>query len=104
MAYQNGSDDEAGWIDADVSFAEGADGAFAAMGDRPEVDKQDLVFAVVDEFVEVGFHLGDFTVIEVALEDRILQVNAVAFAELEDLAQALGIADIVGDDIIAAHV
>jgi hypothetical protein len=97
------SDNVAGSVEFRIGFSEGADGAFGAGFAGAEGDEENLVFAVVDEFLEFGFHADAFDRGEVALEDGKLQVIAEIFAGFENAAQAFRIRDVVGDDIGRAH-
>ena len=98
----DGSDDEAGLVDFFVGLADGGDDAFAAEGGGAEVDEDDLILVVVDVGAELFFELGFFEAGEVALEDGKLKVPAKVPAGLKNPAEALGVADVVGDDVIAA--
>jgi hypothetical protein len=85
-------------VEVDVGFAEGGDRGRAATFDGADVDEENLVFVVVDDAGEVGAKFDELSVVELTLEDGELEVFAPAEHELVDLAKALGVADVVGDD------
>ena len=69
----------------------------------PEMDEQDLVFVVVDDAGEFGAAADEVAGGELAFEDGVLEVVAVTAHGLEDLAEAVVVADVVADEVGLAH-
>lgn len=90
-------------VDGGVGQAEGRDDAVAAAGGGAEVDEEDLVFVVLDDFAENVPALGEVDGRELALEDRVLQVVAEVAHGLIDPAEAFVVADVVADEIGVSH-
>jgi hypothetical protein len=94
---------KAGGVHLGILQSNGTDGALAACVGHAEINKEDLVFVVVDDFVQLRFELNFLCPGEVALEYGELQMDAVAFANLENSAQTLGVADIVSNEKVSSH-
>jgi len=58
---------------------------------------------VMDDRTEARAQLYEFAVVQLASKDRELQMLAIAFHRLEDLAQPLRVADIVRHHVSLAH-
>ncbi len=97
------SDHDAGRIEVGVGLAESGDNAVAAAFGGAEVDEEDLVFVVVDDGGEFGAEADEVSRGELALEDGVLQVVAVAAHGLEDFAQAFVVGNVVADEEGFAH-
>ena len=97
------SDDVAGGVYRNVGGAEGGDGALAASVGGAEGDEENLVFGRENGVTELGFHLDFLGGGEVALEDGELEMITEVFADIEDAAEALVVADVVGDKVAMAH-
>lgn len=76
--------------------AEGFDGVCAA---RADGDEKHLVGFQVDDVVEFAFEADQIAGGEAADENRVLAAEAEVFADAGDFAQALGVGDIVGDEV-----
>lgn len=98
-----GSDDDAGGVDGGVGEAEGGDDAVAATFGGAEVDEEDLIFGVFDDFGEGGATADEVGWGELAFEDGELEVVAEAAHEFEDFAEAAVVADVVADEVGLAH-
>jgi len=92
--------DVAGDVESAVALAERRDRFLAPRFAGSEIDEKHLIVVVLDDPVEFVFENRFFGCGQVALEDRILQVQAVALAGLEDPAQSFRVPDVVGDDVI----
>jgi hypothetical protein len=101
--WDGGSDDVARGIEVVVGAAEGGDDALAAAGSGAEIDEEDLVEVVVDDFGELGGELGEVGAGELALEDGVLEVIAPGAHDFEDAAEAFVIGDVVADEVRVAH-
>lgn len=97
------SDYKTGVVDATIGLAQGSDRAFATLGGWTEVYEDYLIFVLVHHFLKFRFEFCTFHGCEVALKNGVLKVYAVAFAGFEDLAQALVVADVVGDYETSSH-
>ena len=97
------SESVAGRIQFEVGDAQGGNDAVAAPLGGAEADEDHLVFGVVDKGRQFGFQRGLFRRVEVALENRELEVVAVVFAGFEHAAQAFGIGDVVANKVRGAH-
>ena len=95
--------DDQGRIDVDIGFADCSDDPVSAPFSRPEIDEQHLVFVVMNDFVQLRPQAHQIHARELALEDRELQVIPPGPHGLEDLSQALGISDVVADNVGVAH-
>lgn len=96
--------DEAGGIEANVGLTDGRDHPFAATFRGAERDEEDLVLVPVDQASQSAFKIDLLRRREVALKHRELEVQPVILAGLEDFSQALGVADVVSDNVVgAAH-
>ena len=67
------------------------------------MDEQNLIFVVVDDAGKLGAAPNQVGRGELALEYGILQMIAVTPHGLENLAQALVVADVVADEVGLAH-
>ena len=97
-------DDEAGRVDRSIGDAESGDDAVAASFGGSEVDEEDLVFIVIDDAGEFGAAADDVAGGELAFEDGVLEVVAVAAHGFEDFAEALVVGDVVADEVGLSHV
>jgi hypothetical protein len=97
------SHDNAGPIERCIGLSESGNHSVAAPLRGPKVDEEYLVFGVIDDARQVRPATCQVRRGELALEDRILQVIAVTAHGLEDLAEALVIADIVTDQVRSPH-
>ena len=86
-----------------VGFSEGLDVGVVVTVGGAEGDDEDLVFGVVEKFVEFGDHLDFLFVAEFAAEYGVLEVVAVAAHFAVDKAEAFVVGDVVGDDVYSAH-
>ena len=86
----------------EVGLAEGLDAQAGGGGGFAEVDEEDLVGVAVEGFLEVCLEFFEAEGIEGALEDGVLDAGAVAAEDAGDLAEALGVGDVVADDVAAA--
>jgi hypothetical protein len=89
---------------------EGAAEDFTArwgFGGRPrggaELYKDHLVLALVDDVEQAALHQGAIERGELAEEDAELDPVAEVAHGLINLAEAAGVGDVVGDDVIVAH-
>lgn len=68
-------------------------------------NEKHLVFLAIDQSPESAFEIDLFSGGEIAFKHRKLEMESVILARLEDLSQALRVADVVGDNVVgAAHV
>ena len=67
------------------------------------MDEQNLIFVMVDDEGEFGAAANEVAAGELAFEDGILEVIAVAAHSFEDLAEAFFIAYVVTDQIRLPH-
>ena len=102
-ANDDGSDNDTRRADRRVRFADRIDHPFASALGRPQIDKQHLIFVVLDDFTERMPTFGKVDRIKLALEDRILQMLAKVPHRLEDFAKTLVVTDIVSDQIGISH-
>ena len=86
-----------------VWFAERGNDAVAAAFDGTEVDKQHLIFPMVDDLGEQVAAPGQVGLRELAFEDRLLQMIAKPAHRLMDFGEALVVADVVTDEIGLPH-
>jgi hypothetical protein len=89
--------DETGCVQGDVGLTERGDDAVAAAFGGAEVDEEDLIVVVVDDFGEFGAAADEVGGREMALEDGELEVVAVAAHGFEDLAKTFVIGDVIAD-------
>jgi len=89
------SDDHAGGVDVGVGFAEGGNDAIAAAFGRAEVDEQDLVFFVMDDFGETGAEPDEIGSAELTFKDGELEMIAESAEDLEGPVAALIVRDVV---------
>ena len=68
-----------------------------------DVNEEHLVIAMMDDAPEPCAKLDERSVRQLAPEDRELNVVAVPLHELEDLPEALGVADVIRDDVRLSH-
>jgi hypothetical protein len=97
------SDDKTRRVDGIVWQTERRYDAITAPFGGPEMDKQNLIFVMVDDAGKFGAAPNQIAGSELAFEHRILQVVAVAAHGLEDLAEAFVVADVVTDEVGLAH-
>lgn len=97
------SDDPNGAFRVRVGAADRGYTGLGASVERPEIDEQDLIVAVVDQFVKCGDELDPAALREIAPEDGELQVIAIASQQLVDLRTASIIADVVADKEASRH-
>lgn len=90
-------------MEVGVGLADGGDVSGGAGVGRAEVDEEDLVLVVVDDFGDFGAAAGEVAWGELALEDGVLEVVAEAAEGAEDFAEALVVGDVVGDEVGVAH-
>ena len=100
---RNFLEDVARGVEFDVGGAEAGDSFFSATFCRSEVDEEDLVFFGVDYGFQFFFEFNFVGGAEVAFEYGVLEVVAVVAAGFVNLAQAFGVADVVGDDVGGQH-
>ena len=86
-----------------IGFSDGEGGRSVVAFGRAQGEDEDLVFPVVDEWRQVGDHLGAFFAGKLALKDGILQMFAVAAHFFEDAPEAGVVANVVCDEIDVAH-
>lgn len=84
-------------------MAERFDDAVPPAFARSEIDEQDLVVGVVDNFGQLSAALQQVGRGELALKDAVLQMIAPVPQRFEDLAESFGIADVIGDDVRVSH-
>ena len=93
----------AGSVEFDIRSAKAGDSFFPAIFRRAEMNEEDLVFFGVDDgfqfFLEFNFVGGA----KIAFEYGVLKVIPVVAAGFVNLAQAFGVADVVGDDVGGKH-
>ena len=95
--------DDARRIHPRVGAPQRRDHAIAPAIRRPKIDKQNLVFIMVDHRIELDSKIDEIKAAQLAFEDRILQMIAPAAHDLKDLTEAFIIRDIVGDKVGSAH-
>lgn len=69
-----------------------------------EVDDENLVFGVLDDFFEVTFEADSFDGGEDAVEDGVLPRFAVGLGDAMGVAEALWVSDVVAEEVGASHV
>lgn len=79
------------------------DYAITASGSWAEVDEQNLVVSDVDDVFQLLFQPQQIDRIELAFEDRVLEMVAPISHRFEDFAKPFIVADVVGDQIDVAH-
>lgn len=70
---------------------------------RTQLDKDHLIFIVIDDVIQSSFQFNLFRRIQVALENRILQMIAKISTGDKHLPQPLGIGDVVTNQVGSAH-
>ncbi len=85
-------------VEVNVGLTECGDGARATALDGADVNEQHLVFVVVNDARQLRAQLDELPVVELALEDRKLEVLTPTEHELVHLAKTFGVADVIGDD------
>lgn len=95
--------DVAGRVEFDVGGADAGDSFFSAIFRRPKVDEEDLVFLGVDYGFQLFLEFNFVGEAQVAFEYGVLEVVAVVATGFVNLAQAFGVADVVGDDVGGKH-
>jgi hypothetical protein len=98
-----GSDHQASSVDGRISLAERSDYPFAATFRGPQVDEQHLIFVVLNDFAQGMTATGNIDGVELALEDRVLQVVAEISHRFEDAPQSLRVANIVSYQVGISH-
>jgi len=68
-----------------------------------EIDKENLIFLFVDEVFEEGLELRFFSRVQIAFENGKLEVVAPVAAGFENALEAFFVADVVADEVGAAH-
>jgi len=86
-----------------IRQAERCDGAVSSVVAGTKVYEENLIFFVVDDGFEFFFKLGFFSRVQVAFEDGELEVVAPVAAGLEDAGESFVIANVVADEVGAAH-
>ena len=100
---QSRSNDNARCADWRVRFADRIDHSFAPALGGTQVDKQHLVFVVLDDLGKRMPAFGKIDRIKLTLENRVLQMIAEVPHGFEDFAKPPVIADVVGDEIGVSH-
>src|SRR5690606_40182978 len=85
-----------------VRLAEALDPVLQRRCRRAEVHDQDLVLYGVDLATQPGAELGQLALVQVAEEDAVLHVIALALEGLEDGVAAAVVGDVVRDKIVSA--
>src|SRR5690606_24360205 len=85
-----------------VRLAEALDPVLQRRCRRAEVHDQDLVLDGVDLATQPGAELGQLALVQVAEEDAVLHVIALALEGLEDGVAAAVVGDVVRDKIVSA--
>ena len=98
-----GSHDNARRVECSVRFADGGDNSVAAPVGGAKIHEEHLVLLVVNDGGNQSTAACEVGRSELALEDRVLEVVAEPPHELEDLAKALIVADVVADEVRSAH-
>ncbi len=86
-----------------VGKAERGDHPVAASLGRSQRYEKNLILIVLHGFAQFPLELQAFRGIEVALEDRELEVRAMIFANFENAIPALVVRDVVADEKCASH-
>jgi hypothetical protein len=90
-------------IDNNVWFADRRDHTISARTRRSEIDEQNLIVVVINDFSQFRPECDQFTSRQSAFEHRELQVIAPTAHGLEHVAQPFGVRDVVANDIGIAH-
>lgn len=98
-----GSDDDGYPFGVLVGATNGSNGCGCGGGAGAHVDEEDLVLGVFDEAIEFNAKLDELAVVELALKDGELEVLPPAKHGFVDFAKALGIANVIGDDVGVTH-
>lgn len=93
------SNDDARGVDIGVRLTKRGDDAIAAAFGRSEIDEEHLVLFVMNHLGQFRAQADEVGASELAFEDGILEMIAKSAKNLEDLPEALIVADIVGDQI-----
>ena len=83
-------------------FPQADDARFYAVGDA-NIDQDDMVSVMIDQIVDARNQLGMPAPAQATLEDGELYPFAVALHQPEHAAPALGIGDVVDDDVEMLH-
>ena len=90
-------------VEFNIRGAEAGDSFFSAIFRRAKVDEEDLVFLGVDDVSQLFLEFNFVGKAQVAFEYGVLEVVAVVATGFVNLAQAFGVADVVGDDVGGKH-
>ena len=77
--------------------------AIAAARRRTQINEQDLIVCRVDDLFECGLQLQQIDRIQLALEDRVLEMIAPVSHRFEDFTQSLIIANVISHQIDLPH-
>lgn len=96
-------DDDAWRIQGRIRLTERGDHAVAMPFGRTEVDEEDLVLTVMDQFTKGVPALGEVDGSELAFKDRKLQVIAVVAHGPKNAPKPLVVAHVIANEVGVAH-
>lgn len=103
MEIYLGSDDDAGCCHRGIGLTDRLDQIVAAGGDIPQVDDQDLIFTVMNDFGQLCFESQQIRRREMAFKDAVLEMVTPVAQAFEGVPQPTRVADVVSDQVDAAH-
>ena len=89
---------KAGQVHFGIGLSEGGDDPFPSKSTGSKVDEESLIVLQVHDLAQATFHFGFFAAVEIAFENGILEVFAIALADFVNLPEAFLIPDIIGHD------
>jgi len=95
--------DYAGRKDGRIGYAERGDDAVAPAFSGTEIDEEYLILVMVDDGSQFGAEPDEVGGIQLAFENGVLEVVAVAAHNLEDLSEAFVFAYVVADEVGFLH-
>jgi hypothetical protein len=98
-----GSDYIAGLVKLVISLPQSRDDPITSALGQAECDEQHLIELVMDDTLELCFQLHAFCPVQVALENRKLQVIAIVLADAKYPPQPFGVGDIITYNVGVAH-
>jgi len=97
------SNDQARCIHRSVGNAKSFNASFSTAGCRTQVNEEDLIVPVVDDFTEQSTESCKLDRIQLAFEDRILKMITPVTKSSKDLAKAFIVANVVTDQVSRSH-
>lgn len=82
---------------------EGMDYPFPSSLFRTEVHEENLIFTMMDFLGQLSLETNPLAIVQVTAKDGELKMFAMSVHELEDVAKARGVADVVCDQINGPH-